>query len=202
MISIHRFNKFFENLLTINDILESMGIGEESLLSIIDATRMDITDILPGYESALGNSLDNIQQNGDFIDELSKSNLIMSDISDTADFETFLINRLRFATLRNKDSNELVNPEYLLIQSFNDATNTWSKIVLYKINDSFNKFYDKLSSRTIELTDGNQKYIYKTSIRNEWELSNRSSNTDFPKFIRNKELGDLIKTKNLELKYI
>ena len=50
--------------------------------------------------------------------------------------------------------------------------NKWEDVKLYKVNDEVKKFYDKLTSKTIEILDGDENYIYQTSNGNEWTLQN------------------------------
>jgi hypothetical protein len=69
---------------------------------------------------------------------------------------------------------------------------------LYKINDDVKKFYDKLTSRTIEITDADQNYIYQTSNGNEWVLQNADKENDvYKRTFRKEELQELLKDKNV-----
>lgn len=96
------------------------------------------------------------------------------------------------------NSNELENPQYLLFQTWNETTSSWESLKLYKINDDVKKFYDKLTSRTIEITDGDQNYIYQTSNGNEWVLQNSDKENDiYKKTFRREELQSLLKDKNV-----
>jgi hypothetical protein len=58
------------------------------------------------------------------------------------------------------ESNELENPAYLIFQVWHESLNKWDDVKLYKINDNVQKFYDTLISKTVELVDGDEKYIY------------------------------------------
>jgi hypothetical protein len=96
------------------------------------------------------------------------------------------------------NSNELENPQYLMFQTWNDTVSKWESLKLYKINDDVKKFYDKLTSRTIEITDADQNYIYQTSNGNEWVLQNVDKENDvYKRTFRKEELQELLKDKNV-----
>jgi hypothetical protein len=52
------------------------------------------------------------------------------------------------------NSNELENPEFILFQVYNSTLQKWEETKLFKIKDDIKKFFDKLTSRTIEVVDG------------------------------------------------
>ena len=97
------------------------------------------------------------------------------------------------------NSSELENPVYLLIELWDDNTMEWTNVRLFKVNSDVKKFYDILSSKTVELFDGEKNYIYKTSNTNDWELQNLLDETTlFKRFLTSEELVDLLK--NSEIK--
>jgi len=101
------------------------------------------------------------------------------------------------------NSNELENPNYLLFQVWNDTLDKWEDIRLYKVNDDVKKFYDKLTSRTIEITDADQNYIYQTSNGNEWVLQNVDKENDtFKRSFRKEELQELLRDKKVSVNII
>lgn len=105
--------------------------------------------------------------------------------------------------LYDVNSNELENPVYLIFQVWNDSLKKWEELKLYKVNDNTKKFYDKLTSRTIEVLDGDQNYIYQTSNGNEWILQNLDKENDiYKKTFRREELQDLLKDKNVSINII
>ena len=74
---------------------------------------------------------------------------------------------------------------------------------LFKVKDDVKKFYDKLTSRTIEIIDGDQNYIYLTSNGNEWVMQNREKINDIYKdTFRKEELEDLIRVKKIKINVI
>jgi hypothetical protein len=101
------------------------------------------------------------------------------------------------------NSNELENPVYIMMQVYNDTLRKWDDVKIYKIKDDVKKFYDKLTSRTIEIVDGDQNYIYETSNGNEWVLQNKDKENDVYKSVfRKEELQDLLKDRNIKVNII
>jgi hypothetical protein len=101
------------------------------------------------------------------------------------------------------NSNELQNPVYLLFQVWNESIKKWDDVKLYKINDDVKKFYDKLTSRTIEIVDGDQNYIYQTSNGNEWVLQNIDKENDiYKKTFRKEELQEMLASKSVTVNII
>jgi len=78
--------------------------------------------------------------------------------------------------------------------------NKWEDVKLYKVNDEVKKFYDKLTSKTIEILDGDENYIYQTSNGNEWTLQNIDKINDiYQKTFRREELQDLLSDRNVKV---
>jgi hypothetical protein len=101
------------------------------------------------------------------------------------------------------NSNELENPVYLMFQVWNESIKKWDDVKLYKINDDVKKFYDKLTSRTIEIVDGDQNYIYQTSNGNEWVLQNVDKENDiYKKTFRKEELQEMLASKSVTVNII
>jgi len=78
----------------------------------------------------------------------------------------------------------------------------WDDAKLYKVNDDVKRFYDKLSSKTIEVTDGDENYIYSTSNGNEWELQNNKESDVYQKVLRNDDFEKLVNDRKAKLKII
>jgi hypothetical protein len=101
------------------------------------------------------------------------------------------------------ESNELENPIYIAFQTWNETLKEWDDVKLFKINDDVKKFYDKLSSKTIEVTDGDENFIYVTSNGNDWELQNLDKENDtYKRFFRKEELQSLLNNKNVKVSII
>ena len=193
------------NFQEVNDLLESLTIWYDALLSSIGAEEVNPFDTLKlpkdHFQSKL--DLESLSDNVEFINSLSSIALKKSAMELSDDYETFLNKPCRFMFLYDINSNELENPIYIMMQVFNDTLNKWEDLKLYKINDDIKKFYDKLSSRTIEIVDGDQNYIYTSSNANEWILQNKDKANDvYKEIFRKEELEDMISDKKVKVNII
>jgi hypothetical protein len=187
------------------DILESMNIWHDVLLSAISAEEKDIFDTLKltkdFYNGRL--SLDFLSDNIEFINSLSSIALKKSEIQNTDDYQTFVNKPCKFMFIYNSESNELENPVFILFQTWNETLKEWDDVKLFKINGDVKKFYDKLSSKVIEITDGDVNYIYQTSNGNDWELQNLKSENDiYKRFFRKDELQKLLSDRKVSVSII
>ena len=187
---------------TMVDILESLTIWHDALLEAIGAEEVDMFDTfkLPveDYKDKL--DLDYLENNVEFINSLSSIALKKSEVKLSDDFQTFLNKPCRFMFIYGIDKNELENPSYLIFQSWNETLNKWEDVKLYKINEDVQKFYDKLTSRTIELVDGDENYIYNVTNGNEWVLQNVEKENDiYKRTFRKEELQDLLKERKIKV---
>lgn len=173
------------------ELLESMTIWHDALLSSIDAEEVDIFDTfnLPHDEFSDKLDLEQLEDNVEFINSLSSIALKKSEVQNSDNFETFLNKPCRFMFIYGINRNELEEPSYLLFQSWQESLEKWDDVKLYKINDSVSKFYNTLNTKTIEITDDENKYIYQTSNgANEWVLQNKDGDDNFKKTFRKNEL--------------
>lgn len=209
-MKIKSFGKFVESLKidvsVINlDINESLGILYEKILKSVGAEEVDIytTFNLPkeSFEDKL--NLDMLTNNGEFVNSLSSIGLKKSNVQNTEDFETYLNKPCRFMLIYNIEANELENPKYIIFQSYNKTLEKWEDIKLYQMSGDIKNFYDKISSRVIEIEDGEDKYIYQTSNKNEWTLQNLEKETDiYKKYLRTDDFEKLINTKGVNINVI
>ena len=181
---IKKFKRFQESLVldlqfdTI-DLMESLNIWHDVLLASISAEQKDILDVIKlGSEFSEKLDIDTLSENIEFINSLTSIGLKKSPVQNTEDYECFLNKPCKWMFLYNYNSNELENPEFIIFQTWNETLTKWDEAKLYKINDSVKKFYDKLTSRTIEIIDGDQNYIYSTSNGNDWNLQNVDKQND------------------------
>lgn len=211
MRKIKTYNQFKESLVIdlnfqgIEDLLESLTVWYDALLSAIGAEELNIFDTLKLPQDDFLNKLDldTLGDNVEFINSLSSISLKKSPLENSENYQTFLNKPCRFMFLYDINSNELENPIYIMMQVFNDTLNKWEDLKLYKIGDDIKKFYDKLTSKTIEIVDGDQNYIYSTSNGNEWTLQNKDKLNDIYKEVfRKEELEDLIKDKKIKVSII
>jgi hypothetical protein len=180
----------------VEDLMESLNIWYDALLSSIDAKEVNIFDTLklPIYDYSNKLDLDYLENQIEFINALTSLGLKKSPIEDSSDFETFLNKPCKFMFIYDIKSNELENPIYLFLQVWNSTTEKWDNAKLYEINDNIRKFYDKMTSRTIEIIDSDDNYIYQTSNGNEWNLLNTEKENDvYVKTFRKDELQSLLK---------
>jgi hypothetical protein len=207
---IKSYNKFKESLVidlvTMSvDILESMNIWHDVLLSAISAEEKDIFDTLKlpkdFYNGRL--TLDFLSSNIEFINSLSSLGLKKSPLQNTEDYQTFVNKPCKWMFIYDINSNELENPVYITFQVWNETNKNWEDVKLFKINGDVKKFYDKLSSKTIEVADGDENYIYTTSDGNTWELQNLDKENDiYKRFFRKDELQSLLNERKVKLSII
>lgn len=185
----------------VDDIMESLNIWHDALLSSIDAEEVNIFEELklPTNEYIDKLDIDFLSNNIEFINSLSSLGLKKSEIKNSDDFQTFLNKPCKFMFIYDVNANELQNPEYLLFQVWNETIYKWTDAKLYKINKDVKKFYDKLTSRTIEILDGDENYIYQTSNgSNEWTLQNVDKVNDiYRKVFRKEELESFLKDRKV-----
>lgn len=186
-----------------NDIMESLNIWHDALLGSINADKVDMyeTLVLPvdRYEKRL--NIEYLSNDIDFINSLSSLGLKKSDVKNSKDYQTFLNKPCKFMFIYRIESNELENPEYLLFQVWNSTIEGWEDCELYKVNDSVNKFYDKLVSRTIEIIENGANYIYETSNGSEWVLHGASDEV-YKKVFRKEDLQKLLNDRDVEVRVI
>ena len=207
---IKTYNKYKESIiidLSINsiDIVESMSVEKDALLSSINAEELDIynTFNLPIDKYKDSMNIDFLSNNVEFINSLSSIALKKSNILNSSDYECFLNKPCRFMLVYAVESNELENPLYILFQTWNGTLNKWEETKLYKVNDDIKKFYDKLTSKVIEITDGDQSYIYQTSNGNEWTLQNSEKQNDiYLKVFRKDDLQKLLSERKVKITII
>lgn len=187
------------------ELVESLTIWHDALLSAISAEEVDMFDTfnLPVDDFKDKLDLDALENNVEFINSLSSIALKKSALQHSDDYSTFLNKPCKFMFIYGINRNELENPDYLLFQSWNETLDKWEEVKSYKINDEVKKFYDKLSSRTIELVDGDQNYIYTTDNGNEWILQNSDKENDiYQKVFRKDEFQDFIKERKIKINII
>lgn len=193
------------NFQNVKDLLESLNIWHDALLTSIDAEEVDVFDTfkLPTDSFSDKLDLDFLSDNIEFINSLSSIALKKSELKNSDDFQTFLNKPCKFMFIFDINANELENPAYLLFQTWNDNLNKWEDVKLYKVKDNVKKFYDKLTSKTIEIVDGDENYIYETSNGSEWILQNSEKENDvYKKIFRKEELQSLLGDRNVKVNVI
>lgn len=208
-MKIKKYSEFLESLeidlsYQMLDIMESLNMWHDVLLASIGAEQVDIFNELKLSEDFKDNlDIDHLSDNVEFVNTLASLGLKKSTPQDTDDYETFVNKPCKFMMIYDQNSNEIQNPEYIIFQSWNDTIKKWEPAKLYKITDDIRKFYDKLTSRTIEISDGDTNYIYTTSNGNDWDLQNIESETDiYKKTFRKEELQNLLDERKVKLNII
>lgn len=199
---IKNFREFKESLIfnsNNSDLLESLKVWHDLILSSIGANLVNIFSELnlPKEEFQKILDVDVLSKNVDFFNSLNSLGLKFSPIQRSDDFQTFVNKPCKFMMIYDFRANELENPDYILFQTYNDSLKKWDDAKLYSIEEDIKKFYDKLTSKTIEISDGGENYIYITSNGNDWELQNSEKENDvFKRFLRKEELEEVINSKN------
>ncbi len=186
------------------DLMESLNLWHDVILNSIGAEEMDIYETfkLPKDQYQGRMNIDFLSNDVEFINSLASIGLKKSPIQSTDDYATFINKPCKFMFIYGVESNELENPMYILFESWNETLSKWQDGRLYKVNDDVKRFYDKLSSKTIEITDGDQNYIYSTSNGSEWELQNNKESEIYQKVFRKDEFEKLINDRKAKLKII
>ena len=187
------------------DLMESISIWHDVLLSAISAKEEDIFDrfSLPKDEFAGKLDLDFLEDSVEFINSLSSIGMKKSAVQNTDDYQTFVNKPCKFMFVYMADRNELENPSYLIFQVWNESLGKWEDAKLYSVNDQVSKFYDKLTSKTVEISDGDENYIYQTSNGSDWVLQNSEKENDvYKKSFRKEELQQLLSDRNVGLTII
>jgi len=206
---LKKYSNFLESLqidLTyqVVDLMESLNIWHDVLLSSIGAEQVDLFETLSLPEEFRDKlDIDFLNDNIDFLNSLASIGLKKSAIQNTDDFETFVNKPCKFMLIYDINANELENPEFILFQVYNNTLQKWEDTKLYKITDDIKKFFDKLTSRTIEIVDGDQNFIYVTTNGNDWELQNLEKENDtWKRFLRKEDLQKLLDDKKVKLNII
>ena len=208
---IKSYQKYKESLVidlqfsSARELMESLNLWQDAILSSIGAEEIDIfnTFKLPKEQFQNKMDIDYLADNVEFLNSLASIALKKASIQNTDDYETFLNKPCKFMFIYGSESNELENPLYIVFQSWNETTKKWEEAKLYKVNDDIKKFYDKLTSKTIEVVDGDQNYIYTTSNGNEWMLQNTDKENDiFKKYFRKEDFEKLLSDKKAKITII
>jgi hypothetical protein len=188
------------------DINESLGLFYDFIMKSIGAEEVNFDDVFKTSEFDKKMNLDLLSNNPDFIKLLSGLNKKKSNLTNSEDFETFLNKKCRFLLIHDINSIELENPEYIIFQSWNDTSSKWDDFRMFKLKGDIKTFYDKLSSRAIEIEDSGKKYIYQTSNGNEWELQNQLDTDQeseiWKKYFRKGEFENTLNDKKVKINII
>lgn len=188
---------------TINPANASTDVDD--LLKSINAEQVLMGDEF-NFNSEKFSDIDSLAQNGNFLSKLDEKGYKRNNVEYSQDCETFLEKRsdIKFFLIFHKDDSELdPKPDFIVIQS-KSKDNNWGSIKMYKIKENIRNFYDKLSSKTIELKKADINYIYRTSNGgNDWTLQNiQNKNASFKDIMSNDEIKATLSDGSVEMKII
>jgi Leucine-rich repeat (LRR) protein len=185
----------------IKENIKNIKTDLNDLLKTIGAQKVLMGDEF-NFNSENYNNIEDVFSDAQFIKSINKNGLKRGNIEYSQDCETFMIrpSEIKFFLIFNEYDSELEpNPKFIVIQTrFNNYK--WSSINMYKVNNNIKNFYDKLSSKTIEIKKGDKNYIYKTSnAGNDWILQNVQNKNDEFKTIMSDDDIYRIKSKNIDI---
>jgi hypothetical protein len=202
---IKSYSQFFDSLqITISGTMglrESLGVMYDAIMSSIGAEEVDLINTLKlptEYSDKL--TLDFLSDDIVFINSLASLGLKKSPMQNSEDFETYLSRPCRFMMVYNVESNELENPAFIMIQSWNETLSKWEDLRLFKLTGDVKRFYDKLSSKNIQIELDGKTYVYTSTNRNEWTLQTPDrADKRFKKYLRTEELEDILRQEGVRL---
>lgn len=207
---MYNYKQFlFENIAFRSiDILESLVTNTENLLKTIDAKEVNLFDTfkLKRDDFDVDFDLNFVFENKGFNTYLNDNELKKSDIESTDDSETFLEKTydIRFFSIHRLNQSELESPQFIILQSKPREDEKWNPVRCYKVNGDMRKFYDELTSKTIELVKGDNKFVYVTSNSgNDWVLQNIEDKDDnFKETLSNSEIRKLLVDNSINITII
>jgi hypothetical protein len=213
---IRNFSKFKESFTytssMIIDLKESLLKNHEDLLSSVGkeidlkstvkdddvySVRSLFLDFVKSDLDELNDSKTDIGAN--FINSLSSIGLKKSSVQNSLDFENFVNKPCKFMFLYSGESDELENPKYILFQTWFDTLKKWDDLKLFSVESDINSFLNKLTSRTIQITEDGKNYIYETSNGNDWILKNSEDTTEvYKKTLSKEQLQTILDERKIE----
>lgn len=185
---------------------ENISTGIAQLLQSIDAKQEDFyytLGIKP--DKFMDKDIDFIYNDSDFNKALYNKKLKKSELTSTLDTENFLKKQynIKYFLLIDRDIPKIDTPKYIILQ-YSKKNVGWSDVYMYSVHGNIRNFFEKMTSRTIEIEDEGKKYVYQTSNSgNNWTLQNIEYETDtFKETLENDELRNILTQKNLELTVI
>jgi aspartyl-tRNA synthetase len=171
---------------------ENAQSDSSDLLNSIDAKKTLMGDEF-GFDSEYFSIIENLIKDKNFLNKLDDKDLKKGNLEYTKDCETFLKDKtdIKFFMIFKKGDSELANPKYIVMQTKPKNSGKWNQIHMYEVNGNIRNFYDKLSSKTIEIKKNRKNYIYKTSnAGNDWTLQNiQNKNAEFKAIMSDEEIS-------------
>src|SRR6056297_2175089 len=115
------------NSYTFNNYLnESMVFEPDDLMDNVDSKKIDFNGEPFNFNiNQFGDdySIDKLRENPDFNSNLSKNELFISEYNNTKDFDTFLVDDIKYILIHKREDRsmskleKLKDPEYVIIQT-------------------------------------------------------------------------------------
>lgn len=177
-------------------IKESITTDIDGLLNSINDKKGDFYTLHLSNDEYMNKPIELLYDDASFNKQLFKDNLKKGEMETTMDIENFLRKDIdmKFFFLYSRNESILDNPDYLVLQYYKDKK--WHPIEIYIIKGAVEKFYQKLTAKTIELTDNNITYKYETSNSgNNWILTDKNKKTDkFKENLNTDSVKELIRS--------
>jgi hypothetical protein len=173
------------------DVLESIVTDSETLLQAINAEEVNLYREF--NVSPLIKKIDDLYFQSDFNTSLEEKGLKKSDMDATQETETFIDKTLNIKFFLLYTESEL-KPDFIVFQSRRKGANEWDELKCYRVQNDINNFYNKLTSKTVEIKKGDKNYIYVTSnAGNDWILKNiEDENDEFRKMMNNDDIKAIL----------
>jgi hypothetical protein len=163
----------------------------KKLLDSIDAVELSTNTIFPFLSG--GESIDTIDDNPKFQDELDERKLKISELFDSDDAATLIKIRIKYYWIYPEDSGELDLPLYLILQYYLPEKDKWSEIKMYYVQKEIENFYSELTSVKMIIRkkgDDSKTWSYSTSNSGmNWLLETPETATST--FKKNLEMDDV-----------
>jgi len=194
----HVFESAVEMVEVFNDadILESIVTDSDALLKSIEAEEIDLfTTFNVSRDEVELTDIQSLYDNDLFNKQLDKKGFKKNEMESTEETETFIEEtvQVKFFSIYKKNQSELEQPKYIVYQSKNKKSSKWGDIKIYSVNGDMQKFYSKLTDKTVEIKKGDKTYIYSTSNSgNDWQKSPGLNNKTFKEFMSNDDIKAIL----------
>jgi len=181
--------------------IPSLTVSIEELLELL-AETIDVFEMFKIDEDQvkITDDIEKLYENNRFNEKLKKNDLKKGKLEDTTYDETLLNadTSLKFFFIYKKSEMQLEEPKFIILQY--NKNNVKSQILSYTNKDSINSFYEKLTDAVVELSNGKETYLYKTTNGgNNWEMKNvQMENDEMKSELDKDQLQALINKKNLK----
>jgi hypothetical protein len=190
MKKINNYNQYIfeqatemEEIFNDADILESIVTDSDALLKSIEAEEIDLYTTLKINKDEIKNNItiQELYDNQIFNKQLEKMGYKKNELESTDESETFIDEtvQIKFFSIYKLNQTELDQPKFIVYQSKNTKDANWNQIKAYSVNGDMQKFYTKLTNKTVEIKKGDKTYVYVTSNSgNDWQLQKHQDNQD------------------------